>query len=537
MKRLVSLLLALMMCLCTANLAIAESTPTELTIAVVRRTTDITESFNEKMWVKDAEEALNVKLNFVELIEGAVDEPLAALLAGDLPDVFFMGMQFADSLITMNSGLFRPITEEEIKTYAPTYYNLAETYAAGWRESMTYPDGNMYGMMSGPLTSEQHLTQGVFVINTAWLEKLGLEKPTTLDELYNVLKAFKEQDPNGNGEADEIPIDFCNSHYTSNILKFASSWGLAIDNGTYYNVVDGNAVGTVNTPEFREFLEYYHKLGQEGLFNLEGFSQTGDQYAATIDSLRVGCYWCWAPYSFVKSDARFDYEGFVLPAAEGKQTKVLPNQPDRTNRNGWVITKECENWEIAMQLYDYWCDPTRARDVAEGARGIGWEWLDEESQTWTTLNAVDPETASEEEYSAWVEKMKAVGYEQYIDKQYNGGNTIGYVNNSPFVTSTASYDVEANPELNQSLRLKAIREFVAKDAIGESIPKTIVSAEAQEELDFMTDGLKDLINGFAAESVINGVTDESWEAFQADLEKYNYSFYIEWYNKLCNGEL
>ena len=114
MKRLVSLLLALMMCLCTANLAIAESAPTELTIAVVRRTTDITESFNEKMWVKDAEEALNVKLNFVELIEGAVDEPLAALLAGDLPDVFFMGMQFAVSLITMNSGLFRPITDEEI---------------------------------------------------------------------------------------------------------------------------------------------------------------------------------------------------------------------------------------------------------------------------------------------------------------------------------------------------------------------------------------------------------------------------------------
>lgn len=39
-----------------------------------------------------------------------------------------------------------------------------------------------------------------------WLEKLNLSEPKTLDEFYNVLKAFKEKDPNGNGLADEIPF-------------------------------------------------------------------------------------------------------------------------------------------------------------------------------------------------------------------------------------------------------------------------------------------------------------------------------------------
>ena len=41
-------------------------------------------------------------------------------------------------------------------------------------------------------------------IRQDWLDKLGLSMPTTVDEWYNVLKAFRA-DPNGNGKADEIP--------------------------------------------------------------------------------------------------------------------------------------------------------------------------------------------------------------------------------------------------------------------------------------------------------------------------------------------
>ena len=48
----------------------------------------------------------------------------------------------------------------------------------------------------------------VMMINKTWLDKLGLEVPSTLGELEEVLKAFKEKDPNGNGKADEIPMDW-----------------------------------------------------------------------------------------------------------------------------------------------------------------------------------------------------------------------------------------------------------------------------------------------------------------------------------------
>ena len=45
-----------------------------------------------------------------------------------------------------------------------------------------------------------------WIIRQDWLDKLGLETPTTTDELYEVLKAFRTEDPNGNGVQDETPL-------------------------------------------------------------------------------------------------------------------------------------------------------------------------------------------------------------------------------------------------------------------------------------------------------------------------------------------
>ena len=53
----------------------------------------------------------------------------------------------------------------------------------------------------------------------------------------------------------------------------------------------------------------------------------------------------------------------------------------------------------------------------------------------------------------------------------------------------------------------------------------------------MTDGLNNIINGFFAESVMNGVTDESWNAYLNDLETYGYDYYIDFNNKRAHNEL
>lgn len=55
--------------------------------------------------------------------------------------------------------------------------------------------------------------------------KAELDVPVTLDDWYNVLKAFKEQDPNGNGEADEIPYTTRNTQ--AGVLAFMEAFGIS----------------------------------------------------------------------------------------------------------------------------------------------------------------------------------------------------------------------------------------------------------------------------------------------------------------------
>ena len=264
-KRILSFLMALMLLCGIASIAAAEE-PVTLTIATTRRTTDITESYNQKNWAQEIEKACNVKINWIELTEGQIEEPLTALLAASpLPDIFWSGKAMSDSIVSLNTKLWHVITEDEIKTYMPNLYNFYENYFPTWRENQTYPDGNIYSLPAGALHSRMHTTYGIQYINTKWLERVGKEMPTTMEEFHDVLVAFRDMDANGNGDAtDEIPFDFCDKVYTSWLMNAAVAWGLPIyPNGkVYYSWdKDGNVIGAVNTHAYREFIEYCHQAG------------------------------------------------------------------------------------------------------------------------------------------------------------------------------------------------------------------------------------------------------------------------------------
>lgn len=96
-------------------------------------------------------------------------------------------------------GAFIPL-DELIDQYAPNIKRVLEEhpeYVAGSAAS----DGKLYFI---PNLYEGRASMG-FYIRKDWLDRLGLSIPTTVDELYEVLKAFREQDPNGNGRKDEVP--------------------------------------------------------------------------------------------------------------------------------------------------------------------------------------------------------------------------------------------------------------------------------------------------------------------------------------------
>ena len=150
--RIVALFLSLAMLLSLCSFAIAEE-PTQLTICIGRRPYDSTESYSEKHWVQEEEKACNLKINWIELPEETMKEQLSSALinTNNLPDIFMCGNKMTDSIVSQNTGLWHVFTMDEIKQYAPTYYEVCEKYIDGWVDATTYPDGNIYSLMGSLL--------------------------------------------------------------------------------------------------------------------------------------------------------------------------------------------------------------------------------------------------------------------------------------------------------------------------------------------------------------------------------------------------
>ena len=293
MKRLVSLFLALVMVL-SMSAALAEVTyplttePVTITIAVAQHDADVVEDFNTKYAIKQAEEVTGVHIEWIPIIEGNTTEKVATMLAGDLPDVF-LGL-VNDTMIQQNPSLFVQ-TEDLIEKYCPNIFATYEEHVDGWRTFLTYPDGHMYGLIANYRANPNNGINGTMWIRQDWLDNLGLAMPTTLAELEEVLKAFRDQDADGDGDTtDEIPWDWCQKHYAAKWYEVAHMFGSTLEGDGMFDIVDGKITPAAKDDTFRATLEYMNYLCKEGLLNIEGITQENDQYTANISSGDVGVF-------------------------------------------------------------------------------------------------------------------------------------------------------------------------------------------------------------------------------------------------------
>ncbi|WP_052486997.1 extracellular solute-binding protein [Gordoniibacillus kamchatkensis] len=147
-----------------------------------------------------------------------------------------------------------------IDKYAPNLKKLLADHP-DWKKQITTDNGSIYAF---PFLRGDDKVRVFFgpAIRQDWLDKLGLKMPTTIDEWYNVLKAFKEKDPNGNGKPDEIPF-YIDKDLLGTDAPFLGAWGI---NYSFYQ--DGGKVkfGPIQ-PEYKDFLTTMNKWYKEGLLD------------------------------------------------------------------------------------------------------------------------------------------------------------------------------------------------------------------------------------------------------------------------------
>src|SRR5690606_22923264 len=151
------------------------------------------------------EEMTGIKIDWDEYTAADIEEKRNLALASDqLPDIFFRTIM-PDNNIDMygRDGSFIRLNEL-IDQYAPNIKKLLDE-KPGIRKAISRSDGRIYSLPNLVDAPSIQVNSKLF-INQEWLEATNQRMPTTTDELYEVLKGFREGDPNKNQQMDEIPL-------------------------------------------------------------------------------------------------------------------------------------------------------------------------------------------------------------------------------------------------------------------------------------------------------------------------------------------
>ncbi|GAE30243.1 ABC transporter [Halalkalibacter hemicellulosilyticusJCM 9152] len=313
-------------------------------------------------FTKLVEEKFNIEFDWqVTTYDGtsASEVRNIALSSGDYPDLFLLIPwvdQFSqtDLLRYGRQGVVLPLNEL-IEQHAPNIKQVIDDHP--YYESMiTAPDGNIYGLPH--LNECFHCSYGnKFWINTEWLETLDLEVPTTPEELRDVLTAFKTQDPNGNGIADEVPLSGSPSLIESSIIPYLMN-GFIYDDSRTRLLLNGDSVEfAANKEEWREGLAYIHSLYEEGLIdqgafsqNIEAHQQLGNNSEAQI----LGASTAMHPGMFVTNEEYSKHYDAIAPLKGPNSEYATYNFPS-TPGGAFVLTNNAsdEVQVAAIKLVDY----------------------------------------------------------------------------------------------------------------------------------------------------------------------------------------
>lgn len=459
---------------------------------------------NEKLIFQRLEEESGVHIDWKNYSSDYVEKRNLDISSGDLPDAMWnAGASDYDLLSWAKDGVIIPI-EDLIEKHMPNFKKVLDENPE-YLGMITAPDGHIYSLPwieeLGQGKESIHTVNDIPWINVDWLDALGLEMPQTTDELMTVLEAFKTQDPNGNGEADEIPISFIFDGGNEDMKFLYGAFGIG-DNDDHLVVNDDGTIDfTADNEEYKEATKYFNELYNKGLIDAEAFEHDWNSYIAKGKEQRYGLYFTWD-----KMNASGDNESYQpLPVLEGP-TGI--KHVTRTNgfgfsRDRFVITSANKNLELTAKWVDQMYAPIQSVQNNWGTYGDEelqniFE-LDEENQM---LKHLPLEGAAPGELR---QKTEAGGPLAILDEYYG-------------TVTTMPDDAKWRLDIFHDNYL----EFVNNE---NNYPRVFLSLEDADRIAQIDADLFPFVNRKRAEWITNGKIDEEWDSYVQELERLGLS---EW---------
>lgn len=340
--------------------------------------------FDTNTFTKWYEEKTNVHIQFEVAPENGFEETLnLALASGNYPDMI-IGMEIkpATEMLYGKSGTFLPLNDM-IEKYGVNMKKIIDEKPLV-QQVITAPDGNIYSVPDIGECFHCDYAKRMW-INKTWLDNLGLKMPTTTEEYYNVLKAFKTQDPNGNGKADEIPLAGAVGGWNTEIEGFLMNSFIYNPMGstqTGMMLDQGKVVAAFIQDPWKEGLAYMKRLYSEGLIAPETFTQDNAQYrqmgeggdAPRVGSCPGGLYGCTA-----YGQERYKEYVALPPLAGPDGTRIAWTNPYEGITSGRiVITNNSKYPEVAFRWADGLLDGDEVSLRSDtGTMGEYWDWAEE----------------------------------------------------------------------------------------------------------------------------------------------------------------
>ena len=295
-----------------------------------------------------------------------------------LPEVMAIPGGAADQTKYVNAGLFLDLTEL-IGKYAP---HLTAWYGSrpDLRGYLTAPDGKIYSIATS-VEARSTLNYTCPGIRYDWIEKLGRDVPKSIPELYDLLLAFKNGDPNGNGEADEIPVI---GKYDATCYSMGWSYGLHLSQsqGWYYDA-GGKVIYEWITGAACEWVSEMAKWYAAGLFDPDftapqqdkSNSQAMGNIAGMAQSMSM-MYPQWNER--MKADfPQAKWKALMPVSAEGHSKPNIEREfPYSTY---FALTKDCKDPALNIKLIDWMmASPEGSTLFNFGREGLEFDYADGE---------------------------------------------------------------------------------------------------------------------------------------------------------------
>ncbi|GIN59089.1 extracellular solute-binding protein [Lederbergia ruris] len=405
------------------------------------------------------EEATNTKMKIQWVPDNTYEERFnTALATGTLPEVFLIKpINFIQQKDAIRDGQYW-----EIGPYLDEFPNLGKLKSEILDNTLV--DGKLYSLYAGRPLSRQGL-----IYRKDWAERLGLEAPNNLDELYKMMETFTLDDPDGNGKNDTIGLT--DRGILGTFQNFAT-WHGAPNN---WGEKDGQLLPEFMFPEYREAMKYFKDLFDHGYINKDAPVTSKTDQQNLLKNGTAGVYigtmgdviTLYEDAKKLNPELEFDVHNYIEGPDGEYRTRAIPGYGSLLMFPKSAVKTE-EQLRKILSFFDYLMTPEGSNLLYWGVEGEHYEVIDgkasiiqsnlaaydREIRPYTPFEIGEPETNGRYEgYFEYEPRAKA-------DELYYDNNN--YLVHDPTVTLESETFIKNSETLAQIMEDAAYKYFLGQ---------------------------------------------------------------------------